>query len=406
VESVPGNIDSTLYSALERFKRGEASPEDLHLISASFASGQLEITPASDSNQIMQSGGANFGESNEIRVTGSVIGTQIVSRFTAEQVQEIIEDMKESRDDSPPEEAARVNTATILKIGGAITGLIVIVLFIGLIIVRPPAIFPIPATETPTPSHTPSSPTSTSTLTNTPLTPTATPTSTASPTPTNTIPPPTDTPTQTQTPTPTPTPTDIPLIQDDFSTNSRGWYEGFTQDGSRFEAKFEDQKYRMILSTEGDSPLLARYWSTVPGVIIDNFILNVEASFEEAPENSALMIGFHRDNFGNYYAVVIRQNLTYEIKLFLVDVDPNNPPPYFSGNIDGSIFNVSGENRIRIKVKDAKISIEFNDQLHLEEYQLPQGGPERGEVRLGVELSRVDRVAIIDFDNLLIHVAE
>jgi hypothetical protein len=403
---VPGSIDSTLFSALERFKRGEASSEDLHLISAAFASGQIEIAPASDSNQILQSGGANFGESNEIRVTGSVIGTQIVSGFTAEQVQEIIENVKESLDDAPPGEAQRVNTSTILKIGGAITGLIVIVLIISLIIIRPPAIFPIPATKTPTPSITPLPPTSTPTPTNTQLPPTATPTPTATLTPTNTIPPPTDTPAPTQTPTQTPTPTDIPLIQDDFSTNSKGWYEGFKQNGSRFEARFDDQKYRLILSTGGYSPLPARYWSSVPNVVIDNFILDVEVAFEEGPDNSALLIGFHYDNFGSYYAVVIRPNLTYEIKLFLVDQDFNNPPPYFSGNIDNSIFNMGGENRIRIKVKDSKISIEFNDQLHLEEYQLPQGGPERGSVRLGVELFRVGRVAIIDFDDLTIHVAE
>jgi hypothetical protein len=377
VESVPEIIDSTLYSALDRFKRGEASPEDLHLISAAVASGQLEINPIGDSEQIMQSGGTNFGEENEIRVTGSVIGTQIVSGFTAEQVQEIIEDMKESPDDSPPEETSQVSSLTILKIGGVSAGLIVIILFIALAIIRPTAFFPPPVTE-PTPTFTP--------------------------TPTETEQPPTDTPTAT--PTQTPTPTDIPMIQEDFSVNNRGWFEGFQQNGSRFEARFNDQKYRMILTTEEDSTLPARYWSSVPNVVIDDFILNVDAAFVESPENAALLVGFHYDNFGSYYAVLIRPNLTYEIKLFLVNLDLNNPPPYFSGNLDSSIFNVDGENKITIKVKDSKITIEFNDQLHLEEYQLPPGGPDRGGIRLGVEQFRVGRVAIVDFDNLLIHVAE
>ena len=138
----------------------------------------------------------------------------------------------------------------------------------------------------------------------------------------------------------------------------------------------------------------------------DNFILSIEADFEGAPENTALLIGFHYDNFGSYYAVLVRPNLTYEIKLFLVDQDLNNPPTYFSGHLDESIFNVDGANHISIKVIDSKITIEFNDQLHLDEYPLPPGGPERGGVRLGVELSRVARVAIIDFDDILIHVAE
>ncbi len=401
---MPEIIDSTLYSALDRFKRGEASPEDLHLISAAVASGQLEINPIGDSEQIMQSGGTNFGEENEIRVTGSVIGTQIVSGFTAEQVQEIIEDMKESPDDSPPEETSQVSSLTILKIGGVSAGLIVIILFIALAIIRPTAFFPPPVTETPTPSNTPRTPTSTPTPTSTQPPPTDTPTPTFTPTPTETEQPPTDTPTAT--PTQTPTPTDIPMIQEDFSVNNRGWFEGFQQNGSRFEARFNDQKYRMILTTEEDSTLPARYWSSVPNVVIDDFILNVDAAFVESPENAALLVGFHYDNFGSYYAVLIRPNLTYEIKLFLVNLDLNNPPPYFSGNLDSSIFNVDGENKITIKVKDSKITIEFNDQLHLEEYQLPPGGPDRGGIRLGVEQFRVGRVAIVDFDNLLIHVAE
>jgi hypothetical protein len=54
-------MDSALYSALERFKRGEANQEALHLISAAFASGEIEINPSSDAKEIMQSGGTNFG---------------------------------------------------------------------------------------------------------------------------------------------------------------------------------------------------------------------------------------------------------------------------------------------------------------------------------------------------------
>ncbi len=401
---MPDSMDSSLFSALERFRNGEETSEDLHLISAAFASGQIEIIPKGDPNRITQSGGANFGESNEIRVTGSVIGTQIVSGITAEQVKEIIEDTREAREDSPEDETSRVAGVNILKIGGAFIGLIVIVLTITMLITRPPVIFPAADTKTPTPSNTPLPPTSTPTPTRTPPPPTATPTPTGTQTPTETQPPPTDT----STPTQTSTPTDIPLIEDDFSSNSKRWFEGSAPErgGSRFVARFIEQEYRLILTTDGDAILPARYWSSVPNVIIDNFKLSIEADFEKAPENTALLIGFHYDNFGSYYAVLVRPNLTYEIKLFLVDQDLSNPPPYFSGHLDESIFNVDGANHITIKVIDSKISIEFNDQPHLTEYPLPPGGPARGGVRLGVELSRVARVAIIDFDDILIHVAE
>ena len=63
-----------------------------------------------------------------------MIGNQIVSGLTAELLQEIIEDMKESPDDSSPQKTNGVNSFTILKIGGAIAGLIIIVMIIGLVI--------------------------------------------------------------------------------------------------------------------------------------------------------------------------------------------------------------------------------------------------------------------------------
>lgn len=84
------NLDKLLLSALERFKNGEATTYDLHVISQALASEQIEIIPSRDSTNIVQSGGANFGESNEIRVSGSVIGSQSISGFSAEQVLEIL----------------------------------------------------------------------------------------------------------------------------------------------------------------------------------------------------------------------------------------------------------------------------------------------------------------------------
>jgi hypothetical protein len=402
---MPESMDSTLFSALEKFKRGEASPEDLHLISAAFAAGEIEVTPASDSTEIMQSGGTNFGEENEIRVTGPVIGTQIVSGFSAEQVQEIIEDMKKSLDDPPPEETNRINNFTILKIGGAITGLIVIVLIITLVITRPPVLFPPPPTETPTPSNTLSPPTSTPTPTSTPQPPTSTPTLTATLTPTATLPPPTDTPTNT--PTQTATPTDIPLIQDDFSTNNNSWYEGLPdeKEGNIFEAKLSHQKYRMILITEDDAVLPARRWSRVPDVTVDDFVVSIEATFVEAPENAALVIGFHYDDDGNYYAVLLRTNLTWEIKEFRVTPEKRSNT-IIGGRLDDSYFNVSGTNHIEIIVKNSRITIKLNDKVLLPEKILDEGEHGGGWIRLGVELSWVGRVAIIDFDDLTVHVAK
>jgi hypothetical protein len=93
------NLDKFLLSALERFKNGEATTDDLQVISQALASEKIEIIPSRGSNHIVQSGGVDFGESNEIRVSGSVIGSQSISGFSAEQVLEIL-DLKAKKENN------------------------------------------------------------------------------------------------------------------------------------------------------------------------------------------------------------------------------------------------------------------------------------------------------------------
>lgn len=127
---MPESTEDTLYSALERFKNGNASEDDLHLITTAFASGQIEVIPTGDSEQRIQSGGANFGESNEIRVSGSVIGTQIISGITADQVKVIIDATRESINETT-EVSPKYDGISKVIIFGGIISLIAIVLFIG-----------------------------------------------------------------------------------------------------------------------------------------------------------------------------------------------------------------------------------------------------------------------------------
>jgi hypothetical protein len=88
--------ESNLLSTLDRFKNREATADDINIIREALESGHLEITPSTESKEIRQSGGTNFGESNEIRVTGSVIGTQSISGFTADEVLELIKYKEEN----------------------------------------------------------------------------------------------------------------------------------------------------------------------------------------------------------------------------------------------------------------------------------------------------------------------
>lgn len=151
---MPESDNKLLLSALERFKNGEAKIDDIKIISEALASDQIEIIPSGDSRDIRQFGGANFGESNDIRISGSVIGTQIVSNITADQVREIIAASRDVAANSIGFESTKARRANVIKIIGAIIGLsvIAVVLVSGTICVhsmlrstpRPPLLRPPP----------------------------------------------------------------------------------------------------------------------------------------------------------------------------------------------------------------------------------------------------------------------
>jgi hypothetical protein len=197
---MPETYDETLLRAIERFKKGEETPRDRRIIGQAFASKQIEINPAKDSKIIKQEGGTNFGESNEIQVAGSVIGTQVITGITYEQALEI-RNLKDKSEDN--------KTKIIVAIIGA--GAVIIAAIITPIVgnyldnrqisqpVSTPTKIPYTSTEETStiPTITPI-PTSTFTITSTQThTPTATTTLTPTITPTLTL---SITPTETQNP--------------------------------------------------------------------------------------------------------------------------------------------------------------------------------------------------------------
>lgn len=178
---MPESDNKLLLSALERFKNGEAKIDDIKIISEALASDQIEIIPSGDSRDIRQFGGANFGESNDIRISGSVIGTQIVSNITADQVREIIAASRDVAANSIGFESTKARRANVIKIIGAIIGLSVIaVVLVSGYNLRTlyAALYPTPtptSTSTPTATNLPTE-TKIPTYTHTPtLTPSITP---------------------------------------------------------------------------------------------------------------------------------------------------------------------------------------------------------------------------------------
>jgi len=223
---MPDNPDDALISAIERFKKGEETKDDRKIIEQAFASKQIEIPSAEDSKAIQQTGGANFGESNEIRVSGPVIGTQSISGFSAEQVLELLKLYESSRNEIATEEIEKIKRKTRTRRNYIVTASAVIIIIIVVAIFWDPILAVIfrNGTETPTPEP------STAVAVITTTTPTPTPTNTPSPTDTHTptltnTPTPTDTytPTPTDTHTPTPTNTQVVFFEDRFKDYSEGW---------------------------------------------------------------------------------------------------------------------------------------------------------------------------------------
>lgn len=129
---MPENYDETLLSAIERYKNGEETQGDRKIIGQALASKQIEFSPAEDSKIIGQAGGADFGESNEVRVSGSVIGTQSISGFSAEQVIELLklyDPNQETSDDSATE---KTNKKRKIIITTAIAATVIAAFFGGL----------------------------------------------------------------------------------------------------------------------------------------------------------------------------------------------------------------------------------------------------------------------------------
>lgn len=207
---MPEKFDEILLSAIEKFKKGEETPKDRKIIGQAFASQQIEITPAEDSKIIEQEGGANFGESNEIHVAGSVIGTQIIRGITYEQALEIEKLKEKSRDNKTKIIVALIGAGGVI-IAAIITGLFNNGSFSLSTTTYTPTVTNIRTLIPPTATDVPPTPTD--------ILPTATvlpPTATDIPPTATDVPP---TPTDTL----TPTKTQVVLFQDTFIDNKNGW---------------------------------------------------------------------------------------------------------------------------------------------------------------------------------------
>lgn len=377
---MPENIDESLLLAIERYKNGQETTDDLLIIRQALISKRIVIVPAEGSKISEQSGGADFGELNRILVSGSVIGTQSLSGFTTEQVVELLrlyDSSKESVDSSEPETLAKQNRGhfrrrIFLTVFGLIAFLATFLAGIYIADFVPPiksqhpvmatafALIPITgATNTstiPAPSQTP---TSTLTLfsksttttsssqatslspslsftpspTNNPtpiqtqtysVTPTRTPTNTMTPTsyPTNT-----DTPSQTSTVTPTPTPEVLftDTFEDfEYSTHI-GWILFTEEEGKIYRRRITqdkiDNKFEHIIDCLSQT-CVGR--NEIPYVAeYANFILSFDIQYLKIPltftgiSRPIVCINFRQFDPRNYYAICFKSDGWYRIARYV-----------------------------------------------------------------------------------------
>lgn len=358
---MPEDMDESLLSAIERYKNGLETPHDRQIIGHALASNRIRITPTEDSKIIMQAGGANFGESNEIQVTGSVVGSQRVSGFTPEQVIELLrlyDSYKVSGNESADAVPEKTKRRRLRKLFIAIIGLGVLSvtflagLFWGDLMPLIEAQYPslttafafIPFTgSSPTPTAMPPTPTWTPSLIPSAtqrafLSDTGTPTAgftsmhTYSPVPTNTLTPspaPTDTPTSTPSPTFTSTPTPEVLFTDTFEdyeySTGIGWILYTEEEGKLYwrritrdeiDNKFEHHIDCLSLQCVGRNPI-------PPFAKFKNFTLSFDVEYLKIPPPDAdlsmpfICVNFRQYDPRNFYSLCFRSDGRYRMVRYL-----------------------------------------------------------------------------------------
>jgi hypothetical protein len=73
--------DAELIAALQRLASGQAGGDDLPRLQQAIARGRISVAPAQPGvNQLVsQSGGVNLGQSNQVQISGSAIGSMTLS---------------------------------------------------------------------------------------------------------------------------------------------------------------------------------------------------------------------------------------------------------------------------------------------------------------------------------------
>lgn len=194
------------------------------------------------------------------------------------------------------------------------------------------------------------------------------------------------------------------LFQDDFSTNSHGWWTKEFEDEFGFsEVQIGDGKYRQILKSKKGT----FFAYAVPDFLSENFWLQVEVKLIETSTtagNAEVTIIFRKnqkENYvnGDFYGVSFHNNGTYQVTL---RQNGEWQAPLIQDDTVSTTINLQPgvTNTFAILVKGSIFTIYANGQKLTTVTDITL--KEAGEVSLGIGLNEADQTLTVDFDNLII----
>ena len=95
--------DQALIAAFERLIAGQAAGDDLPRLKQAVADGRITLTGGS-SQAVSQSGGVNFGQSNQIQISGSAIGSMTLNLPDAVEAARLLDLIQPFQPEPPPAE--------------------------------------------------------------------------------------------------------------------------------------------------------------------------------------------------------------------------------------------------------------------------------------------------------------
>lgn len=190
----------------------------------------------------------------------------------------------------------------------------------------------------------------------------------------------------------------VVVFEDDFSSNTIGWFEGRgEQEWGDYSIQFLNGQYRYIGKSKKPSYSVISF---VPNLTIRDFRLSLEATLNEASDRTKdthLIIEFRRNERGDYYLLWFNLDNTYGLGLWK---DNQWRLLHQASGNDNLKLEPGLSNTFELMAAGSQFTIYANNQLLATVTDLELNQP--GAIRFGAQLTQIQQVVTVDFDNLKI----